>query len=115
MALITCPECGKQVSDRAAACVGCGAPILAQKEATKEYSYEDALAHLREQPSPKGPVKCPSCGSTEFSANKKGFSGVKALAGGVVLGPVGLLGGLHGAGVVKVTCLKCGHVWRAGQ
>lgn len=29
MALITCPECGKQVSDRAAACPNCGCPISA--------------------------------------------------------------------------------------
>ena len=27
MALITCPECKKQVSDKAAACPSCGAPI----------------------------------------------------------------------------------------
>ena len=27
MALITCPECGKQVSDKAEFCVGCGYPI----------------------------------------------------------------------------------------
>ena len=27
MALIRCPECGKQVSDRAAACIYCGCPI----------------------------------------------------------------------------------------
>ena len=27
MALIKCPECGKQVSDKAQACVGCGYPI----------------------------------------------------------------------------------------
>ncbi len=27
MALIKCSECGRTVSDRAAACVGCGAPV----------------------------------------------------------------------------------------
>ena len=27
MALISCPECGKQVSDRAPACPNCGCPI----------------------------------------------------------------------------------------
>lgn len=27
MALIKCAECGKEISDKAAACVGCGAPI----------------------------------------------------------------------------------------
>lgn len=28
MAMIKCSECGKDISDKAAACVGCGAPIL---------------------------------------------------------------------------------------
>lgn len=27
MALIKCKECGREISDKAAACVGCGAPI----------------------------------------------------------------------------------------
>lgn len=27
MALIKCPECGKQVSDKAPTCPGCGSPI----------------------------------------------------------------------------------------
>ena len=27
MALITCPECGKEVSDKATACPNCGYPI----------------------------------------------------------------------------------------
>ena len=30
MALIKCPECGKEVSDKAAACIHCGCPIQAQ-------------------------------------------------------------------------------------
>lgn len=31
MALIKCPECGKEISDKAAACPNCGAPIAAGK------------------------------------------------------------------------------------
>jgi len=27
MAMVNCSECGREVSDKAAACVGCGAPI----------------------------------------------------------------------------------------
>lgn len=34
MALIKCPECGTEVSDRAPACPNCGAPIAAAAEAT---------------------------------------------------------------------------------
>lgn len=30
MAIVRCSECGKEVSDKAAACIGCGAPIERQ-------------------------------------------------------------------------------------
>lgn len=36
MALINCPECGKEVSDRASACIHCGCPIA--KESSKKKS-----------------------------------------------------------------------------
>lgn len=32
MALIKCPECGKEVSDKASTCIHCGCPLSAQKE-----------------------------------------------------------------------------------
>lgn len=32
MALIKCPECGKEVSDKAAACIHCGYPLSNKKE-----------------------------------------------------------------------------------
>ncbi len=59
-------------------------------------------------------VTCPKCGSEQIAANKKGFGLGKAAAGGFLLGPVGLLGGLLGSGKVMVTCLACGHSWAAG-
>jgi hypothetical protein len=30
MTMITCSECGRSISDRAAACIGCGAPLAAR-------------------------------------------------------------------------------------
>lgn len=60
-------------------------------------------------------IKCPKCGSTQITADKKGFGLGKAAAGGVLLGPVGLLGGLVGSKKVMVTCLKCGKTWEAGK
>mgnify|MGYP001089561492 FL=1 len=58
------------------------------------------------------PVRCPRCRSTQLSANKKGFGLGKAAAGGLLLGPVGLLGGFLGSSKVKITCLKCGYTWK---
>ncbi|MBQ2953764.1 MAG: zinc ribbon domain-containing protein [Clostridia bacterium] len=50
MALITCPECGQQISDRAKVCPHCGFDLNAPKCA-------DCGAYL-----PEGAAACPSCG-----------------------------------------------------
>lgn len=60
-------------------------------------------------------VKCPKCHSTQITAQNKGFGLGKAVVGGALLGPVGLLGGLIGSKKVKVVCLNCGHTWNAGE
>jgi len=59
------------------------------------------------------PLKC-SCGSTQLTADKKGFGLGKAAIGGIAFGPIGLLGGFLGSGKIKVTCLKCGRSWKPG-
>lgn len=56
-------------------------------------------------------IRCPKCGSTQLTANKKGFGLVKALIGGAIFGSVGLLGGFLGSKKIKITCLNCGHSW----
>lgn len=58
---------------------------------------------------------CPYCGSTHLTANKKGFGAGKALTGAVLTGGIGLLAGFIGSNKVKVTCLKCGMTFNAGQ
>jgi tellurium resistance protein TerD len=60
-------------------------------------------------------IKCPSCKSTQITATKKGFGLGKAAIGGILLGPLGLLGGAIGSNKVKVTCIKCGYTWNAGS
>ena len=32
MAIINCPECGKEISDKAIACPNCGIPIASKKD-----------------------------------------------------------------------------------
>jgi hypothetical protein len=46
MALIKCSDCGRMVSDRAAVCIGCGAPVSAPRA---ESSFNLAPEH---QPTP---------------------------------------------------------------
>lgn len=60
-------------------------------------------------------VKCPYCDSTQITTNKKGYGFGKGLAGGVALGPLGLLAGGIGSKDIKVTCLSCGNSWDAGK
>lgn len=63
----------------------------------------------------KGQVTCPKCGSTSLNASQRGVGAGKALVGAVVVGPVGLLAGLSGKGDIVITCLNCGHRWKAGK
>ena len=60
-------------------------------------------------------VKCPKCGSTQITANKKGFSLGKAAVGSAVVLPLGAVTGMIGKNKIYITCLKCGHSWKPGK
>ncbi|MCL2004049.1 MAG: zinc ribbon domain-containing protein [Oscillospiraceae bacterium] len=51
MALIQCPECTKEVSDKAPACIGCGYPLKAEKC----YECGNDISN--------GDIICPKCGA----------------------------------------------------
>lgn len=107
MALINCPECGKEVSDKARNCPSCGYPLITSEEQpsvaqTSNSTEEEYLC-------------CPKCMSRELHAEKAGYSGGKAAAGLVLVGGVGLLAGTIGSRDIKITCLKCGHQCKAGE
>lgn len=86
-----------------------------EKERRKNFEEAQARAKALAKAKAEAPVKCPKCGSTQISANKKGVSAGKAIAGAVIAGGVGLLAGALGSNEVIITCLKCGHKWRAGK
>ena len=97
MALINCPECGKEISDKATYCPNCGNPINQQPQQAEEY------------------LCCPKCGSRELHAEHKGFSGGKALTGALLVGGIGLLAGTIGSKDTQITCLKCANKFKAGE
>lgn len=88
--------------------------ILPRKEVSNTQSLEEQklreeLELLKQQKKMNDKVaRCPKCGSTSLSANKKGFGVGKAVAGAAVAGPLGLMAGNINAKKVWVTCLNCG-------
>ncbi len=97
MALINCPECNKQISDKANSCPDCGFPL----HVSKEIEYEEFLC-------------CPKCDSKDLHSEQKGFNGGKAFAGAVLTGGIGILAGTIGSKDIQITCLKCGNRFNAG-
>lgn len=106
MSLIKCPECGKEISSYATSCPHCGRPM--------RYTSISQKGNLSPEPIQKDNIICPKCGSSQISANKKGFSAGKAVAGAVVAGGIGLAAGGIGSDKVIITCLKCGHQFKPG-
>lgn len=131
MALINCPECNKEISDKAGACPHCGFPltkpvafdIFTCRHCGKDFPFSmDNCPHcgfcnaqqyqFKPEEKPEEAVTCPKCkAKNSFAAGSKGFGLGKAAVGGLLLGPVGLLGGVIGSKKTVITCLKCGHKW----
>ena len=47
MALIKCSECGREISDRAEACPGCGAPVSVKQEASQQSPVPSTVNYNR--------------------------------------------------------------------
>lgn len=60
-------------------------------------------------------IVCPNCHSTNVRTGEKGFGIGKAAIGGLILGPIGLLGGFIGKNQLKFTCQTCGKSWSPNQ
>lgn len=60
-------------------------------------------------------MRCPRCQSDFITTGKKGFGIGKAAIGGLVFGPVGLLGGFIGANKMEFRCQSCHYRWSLDQ
>ena len=107
-----CPNCKaeqdipKEYEGLNIKCLSCKSSFLA-----KEFTPPPPINPPLEQKPEPSPIKCPNCGSAQIMGGKKGFSGGKAVGGALVLGPLGLLAGLHKSKQVIIACLNCGHKW----
>ena len=127
---IKCPNCGAHNSSTANYCTNCRAPLteVAISEAKQKNDLQMQQAQVKMQAMAlkaqqeqlqlqkdqfASMAKCPRCGSTSLSGNKKGFGIGKAVIGAALVGPIGLVAGNVGSKKVQVTCLKCGKKFRA--
>ena len=108
MALISCPECKKNLCNELGCvtvrnCPNCGYQLPQEK-----------LAETTTPPPPSNgnEVTCPRCHSTSITAQKKGYSVSAGVVGELFVGLPGLLLGAAGRNDIVVTCLNCGHKWK---
>lgn len=82
-----------------------------EQEAKKFRELETKKRKLDEQ----NVAYCPKCGSTSLNAGKKGLDIGSSILGASLFGTIGLMAGAGDTESIKVTCLKCGHQFKAGR
>lgn len=141
-----CTKCGAKLPDDCKFCTSCGTKInysvtntqqqsmmsneelklrmQAQQMQIQQQQLQMQAQQLQlQQQQFNSQLRCPKCGSTSISGNKKGYGVVKgglgALAGTAILPGIGTAigAGLGNAGSKKVicTCMNCGHKFKAGK
>lgn len=133
-----CKKCGQELPNGTKFCTKCGTPTivmealqmqqaqnLAAQQASQQMAYQQAQLALQyqqlqlqqqalamQQQQMASVARCPRCGSTSLSGNKKGFGVGKAVVGATLVGPIGLVAGNAGAKKVIVTCMNCGYKFK---
>lgn len=141
-----CPKCRNVLSDDSRFCTACGYKIQSiattnnnqnmmsnaelqarlQLEQLKMQQQQMQIQQQQlqiQQQQYNSMLKCPKCGSTSISGNKKGYGVVKgglgAVIGTAILPGVGTAigAGLGNKGSKKVlcTCMSCGYKFKAGK
>lgn len=142
---VICPQCGKENISNANFCRYCGGQIKNQITQVNDASLKQQelqakiqLANLKVQKEQlelqqkqlqmqqlqyNSMIKCPKCGSTSITGQKKGYGVVKgglgAAALGAATGGIGLIIGLGAGNIgrkkIRCTCMNCGHKFKAGK
>jgi tellurium resistance protein TerD len=85
-----------------------------QQKAERQKREEALQQSLQVKHDPDAEIRCPKCGSSQLTANTKGYGAGKAVVGTIAFGPLGLLGGFIGSKKILITCLRCGNSWTPG-
>lgn len=116
MALITCPECRKEISDKAQICVGCGFPI-------KEFLESNVVPKKVETPMVCGCCGsddiddegyCNACGMKLLKAKKEQEGSRELPAEATVVYTICPQCDFHNE-PGKFTCIKCGHKYTVSE
>ncbi len=94
MALIKCPECGKEISDQAPACIHCGYPLNKTVQ-SGNFTYSGGG-----NPTSNAP-RCPTCGSTNIEKISNLNRGVSVAMWGAMSKKINK----------SFKCKNCGYTW----
>ncbi len=127
MALINCPECKKEVSDAARACVHCGYPLKKSLTPEEEFEFLRLCDEIEELASDDDDddldllldkeefLCCPRCYSSNLTPMKKGFGFGKAAVGMLAVGVYGIAAGSIGMNNVNLFCNGCGNRFKSNN
>lgn len=92
------------------------------RQAQEQQIAELRTANSLQQAQMNAALKCPKCGSTSITGQKKGYGVVKGVLGaalGAATGGIGAIVGLGAGNIgrnkVKCTCMNCGYKFKAGR
>ena len=135
--MMRCPSCGAVTPKNSNFCTNCRAPLSPQatqaqrKAAIQAVQLKMQVENIRiqqeqlrlQQEQNASMLRCPRCGSTSITGQKKGYGivkgGLDALALGAMTGGIGAVVGLGAGNIgrkkVICTCMNCGYKFKAGR
>ncbi len=93
MALIKCPECGKEISDQAPVCIHCGYPLHQQPV--------QSGGSPNINPGASNAPRCPTCGSTNVERISNINRGISVAMWGMMSKKINK----------SFKCKNCGYTW----